>query len=1057
MWKTFLALCTVLCLGGISSGSTNDALPEDVVFLIGSADASAAEFRNHPDWKAFAAKVPDKKEPVPFLKFEVGKNPDSAWTAWHWSTMEAKAGFRKFLAEIVFSAKRDYPEKMYLVLAVAHGSPSSSQVHVTTNGVDSPVKRAPTTRCSNPWGSFQVKGSSLLLPIEIPGGTIRQGENRIQIMLDDGSFLFYDYVALRARPEAIPPKPQPSMVEEFLSHGMPEEILFVTRKPSRDGHWYANIGYYADNVCRLPWQMNSGGAIYIYNIRTRQVRKIFEDKEGNFRDPQIHYDGKKFVFAYLPGGKRHYSLYEMNLDGTGLRQITGIGEDKPLELPAGVEPATTPEHRISAKNPGNARDFAAPGWDDYEPTYTPDDQIIFCSTRSMRWVNCWVTQCGTIHKCDLNGKNIRRLSANVEQDNTPWFLPDGRVIYMRWEYVDRGQVQYHHLWTMNPDGTKQMVFYGNQRPWLCMLGAKPIPNTNKVVVTLSPGHGMKEHFGPIGIIDPSFGPDDLRGIQYLTRDSNHSDPWAFDENHVLCGTRNSINLLTADGREEVLYTLPTSLQKEGYWIAEPRPVMPRAREEIIADQTDDSKNYGTLALANIYRGRQMKDLKPGTVKYLLIYETLPKPIHYSGGMEQVSSEGTFTLERLLGRVPVSEEGSAYFNLPAGRPFLFLAMDENNHCVKRMHSFTCVMPGEVNACIGCHEERTETPNADDRDRLNRMMKTQPSDPELVEGVPHLFDFPRDIQPILDKHCLECHNHDREEGGFNISGDWNPVYTIGYMQMSWRKMFGDNRNRAMSNFPPYAIGTGSSHLLKLIETQHEGVNMPEAEQKIIRHWLDAGANYAGTYAANASGGMGYYMQNHNVRNDRDWPEAAATREAITRRCDPCHCPTEEDRKIGRYNLATDYKVNHDPRSQKNMFVAHDMCEDNGRFNRFVIYNLSYPEKSKVLRGPLSKSAGGLGTCEAKSGKVIFADTADPDYQTILKYIQRGRTYLLEEDNRFSMLNPSPNNGKDCPQRFVPRWAYVREMIRYGLLPVDTPPGTPLNPYELDQKYWETFWKK
>ena len=198
-----------------------------------------------------------------------------------------------------------------------------------------------------------------------------------------------------------------------------------------------------------------------------------------------------------------------------------------------------------------------------------------------------------------------------------------------------------------------------------------------------------------------------------------------------------------------------------------------------------------MALVNIYSGRKMQSVKPGTVKSLLVYEVLPKPINYAGAMSEMSAGGTFSVERLIGSVPVSEDGSAYFKLPPVRSFLFLAMDEKGHCVKRMHSFTSVMPGENTTCIGCHEKRTETPTADDRDRLLRIVRTQPVDPEPVAGVPEIFDFLRDIQPILDKHCLECHNHDREEGGFNISGHWGPLYPIGYLQMSWRQLFGDNR--------------------------------------------------------------------------------------------------------------------------------------------------------------------------------------------------------------------------------------------------------------------------
>ena len=106
-----------------------------------------------------------------------------------------------------------------------------------------------------------------------------------------------------------------------------------------------------------------------------------------------------------------------------------------------------------------------------------------------------------MHRCDADGRNIRQISANIEQDNTPWPLPDGRVLYQRWEYVDRSQVHYHHLWTANPDGTAEMVYFGNLHPGTVMIDAKPIPQSNKVVAIFSPGHGEREHDGAITVVD----------------------------------------------------------------------------------------------------------------------------------------------------------------------------------------------------------------------------------------------------------------------------------------------------------------------------------------------------------------------------------------------------------------------------------------------------------------------------------------------------------------------------------------------------------------------------
>ncbi|MGN1274577.1 MAG: hypothetical protein ACI4UF_08300, partial [Thermoguttaceae bacterium] len=173
----------------------------------------------------------------------------------------------------------------------------------------------------------------------------------------------------------------PDLTEEFVESALPDEIIFCTRKHMPE-HWYANFGYYADSVYHKPYPANSGGGLYAYNVKTKTVRTILEDKEGMFRDPNVHYDAKKILFSYCPAGKNNYRLYEINVDGTGLKQITGVGEDAPLKLPAGVVPDETPGWRMAAKCDLNTRDFSPPGWDDYEATYLPDDSIVFCSTRA---------------------------------------------------------------------------------------------------------------------------------------------------------------------------------------------------------------------------------------------------------------------------------------------------------------------------------------------------------------------------------------------------------------------------------------------------------------------------------------------------------------------------------------------------------------------------------------------------------------------------------------------------------------------------------------------------
>jgi hypothetical protein len=251
------------------------------------------------------------------------------------------------------------------------------------------------------------------------------------------------------------------------------------------------------------------------------------------------------------------------------------------------------------------------------------------------------------------------------------------------------------------------------------------------------------------------------------------------------------------------------------------------------------------------------------------------------------------------------------------------------------------------------------------------------------------------------------------GVNLCGDWTPKHTASYPTLSYRNMLGDNRNRPMSNFKPYEIGSCASKLMKLIDEEHEGATLSDHERKMVKFWLDAGANYAGTYAANVHGKIGWVYHEAWIRNDLDWPETKAMEQAIAKRCDGCHT---EDRT-----------------------VPHTVSHQTKRFGPNWAFNLSYPEKSRIFQGPLAKSAGGLQRCK----EVVFADKDDPDYQAILAGIERCRQYIL-------------SGTRPCVTPFYASETYTREMIRYGILPKDHDYKTmPIDPFATDQKYWESLW--
>lgn len=775
-----------------------------------------------------------------------------------------------------------------------------------------------------------------------------------------------------------------------------DSIIFVVRKPGKDGHWYANFSYYAADSCRMAYG-DGGAKLCLLNRSNGEVTDLLDDPDGGVRDPQVHYDGKKILFSYRKGKGTHFHLYEINADGSGLKQLTD-------------------------------GDF-----DDIEPTYLPDGGIMFCSSRCNRWVNCWLTQVAVLYRCDAEGGNMRMISSNNEHDNTPWVLPDGRVLYQRWEYVDRSQVHYHHLWTTNPDGTGQMVYYGNQHPGVLMIDAKPIPGSNSVVSIFSPGHGRCEHSGKVAVVDPGMGPDDLASARIINGSDDFRDPYALSREEFLVAKGDELLLMDGEGKTRSIYRLPEADRQKGMHCHEPRPLRPRPREHVIPSKVDPSCEVGKMVVADIYEGRNMEGIERGEIKDMLVLETLPKPINYTGGMEPLSYGGTFTLQRILGTVPVEADGSAYLEIPALRSVLFVARDKDGLSVKRMQSFTTVQPGEVTSCVGCHEQRTRTPlPVPDIAALQRpASRIRP-----VPDVPDVFDFPRDIQPILNAHCIACHDYDKSvaggprAGGIVLTEDRGPIYSHSYYTLTVRGQFADGRNRPQSNYEPKAIGSSASALLKKVGGAHYGVKVSEHERTMLALWIDTGAPYPGTYAALGTGMIGGYEENQGDHSDADWPSVREARAVFVNRCNQCHDP----------KMALPQSPSADafpPWGQQTGDLAL-------RLSRHILYNLTRPEKSQLLLAPLAKEAGGAALCRDQEGRgfTVFSDTGDADYLKLLAMVKVAGAHL-DSIKRFDMPG------------FQPRADYLREMRRYGVLPEDGSPDAKINPYTLDAAYWQSLW--
>ena len=767
-----------------------------------------------------------------------------------------------------------------------------------------------------------------------------------------------------AEPAGKTAAPQPALADRLGVDG----IIFAVRRRSHDGHWYANVG---TDVYGKTKYFGDGGRLSRWNVRTGKVVRLLDDPRGGVRDPQMHYDGRKILFSYRKGGSDHYHLWEIGVDGTGLSRLT----DGPF--------------------------------DDVEPTYLPDGGIVFTSTRCNGWVPCGHYITMVLFRCDASGRNIRKLSSNITPENTPWVLPDGRVLYMRWEYVNRNQVSFQHLWTIHPDGTGSMVFFGNQFRGGVYLDAKPIPRSNKVVFVDSPGHGRADHAGVLATVDPRAGPDSRALLTHFDNGGNCYDPFPLADGVFLYTDGRSILLTDGRGSAETLYTLPGDVPPS-LILQEPRPVRARPREPVVPSRVDLSKSTGTLFLSDVYQGRNMGGVARGDVKKLLVLEQLQRPAAFFHGQLPFSLGGTFTLKRVLGEVPVEPDGSACFEVPASRSLFFVALDENNMSIKQMQSFVTLQPGETVGCVGCHEHRSRTPRS--RTAPTTLAAQGPIRRIVpIAGTPDILDFPRDVQPILDEHCVACHNPEKREGKISLVGDRNEWFSESYTALIMNDQISDGNNQG-GDRPPRTIGSSASRLMKSIDGSHHGAKLSARQYRSLQLWIEAGANYAGTAAAGGTG---------EVAVDR-----GSINRVFAKRCGRCHA--RGTRGLGGRMP---------PYRHYDHALHHDLH----------LFNLTRPAASWLLLAPLSERAGGNGTCRHSDASPVFTDTADPDYRTLLATIKVAAE-RLNQIKRYDMPG------------FHPHPAYVRQLKRFGILPASFDPNEdPLDCFGADEAYYRSLWHR
>jgi hypothetical protein len=296
------------------------------------------------------------------------------------------------------------------------------------------------------------------------------------------------------------------------------------------------------------------------------------------------------------------------------------------------------------------------------------------------------------------------------------------------------------------------------------------------------------------------------------------------------------------------------------------PVSPRAQAGEGQRVTGGGENrdaVATVFLNDVYRG--LEGVSRGTVKYLRVMEQVPKPWAAEvdplrdedreadgfGGHLCVTWNAHIWIAVLRGIVPVQEDGSACFEAPAGRNLFFQALDKDFMEVQRMRTFINLEPGEKRSCIGCHEHRTQAPVSRLATALGRPPATLVAQPGEV--APRPLYYPADVQPVLDRHCVRCHNGKDPKASPDLRGELTSLFNRSYEGLMQGKLVNtiqewNGCDWAMMHAAavrPYTYGSHRSRLVEVLKKGHYDANLSREEWIKLVTWIDCGAPYYGSY--------------------------------------------------------------------------------------------------------------------------------------------------------------------------------------------------------------------
>jgi formylglycine-generating enzyme required for sulfatase activity len=646
-----------------------------------------------------------------------------------------------------------------------------------------------------------------------------------------------------------------------------DELLLVRRRADRLGlpqNWQGNSS--------LP-RTGYDNEIAVLNLRellqhpdrapTSQLSTLFKPDAGKFiGDLKLHFDADRLLFSSI-GTHDRWQVFELRFD-----------------------PASSIQHPASSIRQVTPADL--PDVDHYDACYLADDRILFCSTACFAGVPCvdGSDHVANLYRLEADGHTIRQLCLDQDHNWSPTMLANGRVLYQRWEYADTPHAHTRLLFHMNPDGTGQCEYYGSNSYWPnAVFYARPLPGHPTKVVAIVGGHHGVPRMGELVIFDPAKGRREADGavqripgygkkVEPIIKDQLVDDSWPkflhpfpLNEHYFLVSAKPTPDALWGIYLVDVFDNLLLLAELPGHALLEPTPLRKSPRPPVIPDRVDPKRKDALVYLQDIYQGDGLKGVPRGAVKSLRVFAYHWAFQNMGGLLGTIGLDGPWDVRRILGTVPVEADGSAYFRVPANTPISVQPLDAEGKALQLMRSWFTAMPGENLSCVGCHERQNSAPLSVP---VSAFVARKPSEIQPWLGPPRGFNFAREVQPVLDRHCVSCHDGQSREGKQLVdlrgvekvadfllttpghAGRHGGKFSVGYANLH-RFVRRPGIESDYHLLTPLEYHADTTELVQLLKKGHYAVKLDaEAWDRLVT-WIDLNAPYHGSWGeqiANAS---------------------------------------------------------------------------------------------------------------------------------------------------------------------------------------------------------------